>query len=508
MSANPLRSTGLPPPPAVTGADRLPLLLALIAAISLYRLLALSLAGLDLYVDEAQYWTWAKALAWGYFSKPPVIAATIAATTSVCGDGVICVKSGALLLYPVTTLLLWAIAHRLFGGRIAFWTAITFLTLPGVAFSSLIISTDVPLFLFWSLAFWAYLKAIDTDRWHWWLLAGLAGGLGLLTKYTMVIFAVSVLLHLAVTPELRDRLRSAKLYAAALLATAVFAPNIVWNAQHGWPTLHHTAAISGLEGKSGGLLASLHWASLGDFLAGQLAILGPVLFIAWLLQLARPRGWLSDARYRLLACFALPFLAGISLQALLGRANANWAAMAYAGGTLFVVARLLETGRRGVLTAALALNLGVSVLAYHYDALTRLAGIELTRKTDFYKRVRGWQGFGEQVQTLRAAHPDAVLMGDARDVIAELMYYVRPHPMDTVKWNPSGRIDDHYALTTSLTGMAGRDFLYISRETTLRPEIGASFEAIEPLPDIHVPVHADYALDFHAWHLRGFKGYP
>src|ERR1700685_2330107 len=79
------------------------LLWLLLAALTLYRLLALALAHLDLYVDEAQYWTWAQHLAWGYYSKPPVIAAVIAATTSVCGDGPLCVKSGAPILYAIAS---------------------------------------------------------------------------------------------------------------------------------------------------------------------------------------------------------------------------------------------------------------------------------------------------------------------------------------------------------------------------------------------------------------------
>ena len=132
------------PAPSAPGASRLPFLLALIAAISLYRLLALRASGLDLYVDEAQYWTWAQHLAWGYFSKPPVIAATIALTTSVCGDGALCVKSGALVIYPLTTLLLWAVARRLFDARIAFWVAITFFTLPRMCFAASAMNRSMP----------------------------------------------------------------------------------------------------------------------------------------------------------------------------------------------------------------------------------------------------------------------------------------------------------------------------------------------------------------------------
>ena len=46
-------------------------------------------------MDEAQYWTWAQHLDWGYFSKPPGIAALIAASTSMFGDGMLGYAKGA-----------------------------------------------------------------------------------------------------------------------------------------------------------------------------------------------------------------------------------------------------------------------------------------------------------------------------------------------------------------------------------------------------------------------------
>ena len=494
-------SSPLPPLTRPDDCNDLPLLLVVIVALTAWRALAIATSGLDLYVDEAQYWTWSQSLAWGYFSKPPMIAAVIAATTSVCGDGELCVKSGALLLYPCTTMLVWAISRRLFDAGTAFWTAIVFITLPGVALSSVIISTDVPLFLAWSAALYAYLKALDTDAWRWWLAAGVAGGLGLLTKYTMAIFAVSVLLHLAITPALRPRFRSPKLYVAAALAALVFAPNLVWNAQNGWPTLGHTAQISGLDTQHG-----LNWKSFGDFIAGQLGILGPVLFIAWLVQLAAVKGWLRDERYRLLACFALPFLSAITAQSLIGRANANWAAMAYVGGTIFVVAKLVESGRMKLLHAALALNLAVTALAYHFDVLASAAGIELTRKSDVLnKRVRGWRQYGQALAARQAAHPDAILLGDARDLIAEARYYAGPAGRAMLKWNPERKADDYYAMSTTLSGLEGRDFLFVSRNAALPDTMNGRFATIAKIEPIHIAIHRDYALDFHVWRLGGYR---
>lgn len=483
------------------------LLLAILAAVSIYRVLVLRYGGLDLYLDEAQYWTWAKRLAWGYYSKPPMIAALIAATTSVCGDGPLCVKSGALLVYPLVSLLIYALARHLFRApgeqRIAFWSALAFFLLPGAAFSALIISTDVPLFLFWTAALYAYLRALEDDGWHWWLATGVAAGLGLLTKYTMGIFAVSVLLHLLVTPPLRAQFRNFKLYAAALIAFAVFAPNLAWNARHGWPTLHHTEQISHLASDAG-----LHWNHLGGFLAGQFALLGPVFGIAWLAQLLILRKtWIADPRLRMLACFALPFLGIISLQALLGRANANWGAMSYASGIVFIVALLLNRGHRRWLFAGIAVNVALTTVAYHYDFFAHAAGVPLTAKTDVYKRVRGWAELGRQAGVLSAQYPQALLLGDSRDLLAELEYYVSPHPLDAVLWNPFRVIDSHYALTTTMDDKLGRNFLYFTHEVKLDDALVLSFDAVEALPPLHVTLHPDYALDFHVWHLQHFNGY-
>ena len=507
-------------------------LLGALLLVTAYRGLSLYFDGLDLYVDEAQYWTWAQKLDWGYYSKPPVIAALIALTTAACGDGAFCVKSGALLLYPLVTLLIWAIARRLFGGRVAFWSALAFLLLPGVSLSSLIISTDVPFFLFWTLALYAYLRAVEepaaaaSGSWRWWLLAGAAAGLGLLTKYTMVIFALSVLLHLALTPALRRHLRNPRLYAAMALALLLLAPNLWWNAQHGWPTLRHTEDISHLNGDAG-----LHWNHLGEFLGGQFGVMGPVFFAAWLaLTLWRPRNWYADERYRFLACFALPFLGLISLQALAGRANANWGAMAYASATIFLVALLLQRGRTTLLATGLALNLLLMPIAYHFDAWTRYFVIEQVDKSnigqclanwrklqacdqfitlpDPYKRVRGWAELGRQAQLLRSQYPTALYLGDSRDVLAELMYYVHPHPLDAVLWNPQHVMDSHYALSTSMDDKLGRDFLYITDADKLPPEVLRGFDSAEPLPPLHITVHRDFALDYKVWHLQDFKGYP
>lgn len=69
-----------------------PTLFVVLTAIVLLRTGAMLASGAGLHVDEAQYWDWSRHLAWGYWSKPPGIAALIAASTTLAGDGVLGVR--------------------------------------------------------------------------------------------------------------------------------------------------------------------------------------------------------------------------------------------------------------------------------------------------------------------------------------------------------------------------------------------------------------------------------
>src|SRR5258705_8486323 len=88
----------------------------LIAGLTLVRLVTLFSTPLELYPDEAQYWLWSRALDFGYYSKPPVIAWAIWATTSLGGDAEPWVRLSAPLFQAGAALIVFAIARRLYGG--------------------------------------------------------------------------------------------------------------------------------------------------------------------------------------------------------------------------------------------------------------------------------------------------------------------------------------------------------------------------------------------------------
>ncbi len=473
----------------------------LIACILAYRCLVLMTSGPNLSMDEAQYWYWSTQLDFGYYSKPPMLAWLIATVTAICGDSEVGVRAASLLIYPAIALILYVFSRRLFNSKTAFYAAAIFFTMPGVAMGNILITTDAPLLLFWCLSLVLFLTVIETNKPWQWLALGVVTGLGLLSKYTMVFFAPSVLLLLLSMRTYRHHLRNPRLYLAAGLALLIFLPNVIWNVRHHYPTLHHTMEISHLD------QAWLQWDELAFFLLGQFGVFGFIsfaVFLVYAFQLLK--NWQETPPHRLIV-FALVFLSVITLQALLGSANANWAVPTYIAASILVGYYLAENSRTRWLVAAIILNLSVGSLVYHYESALGIFGIELTRDNDILRDARGWRSLAQEVQKLKANYPAATMLFDSRYEMAEMVYYIRPHPLDAVKWNPRKEIHDHFDLVTTMDGKLGSDFIYVTSSPALAEQMTQSFLLTRKLSDIELRVNKSYKKNFHVFYLHEFRGY-
>src|SRR5207247_875424 len=137
------------------------LAVAILALLTLIRLIGLKFSVVDLFFDEAQYWVWSRKPAFGYFSKPPLLAWTIALAERICGSSEACIRAPAPVLYFATSLLVYATARLLYDAEVAFYAALSTALATGCVFSARIISTDVPLVFFWALALLAYVKLLQ-----------------------------------------------------------------------------------------------------------------------------------------------------------------------------------------------------------------------------------------------------------------------------------------------------------------------------------------------------------
>ncbi|MGE0829613.1 MAG: ArnT family glycosyltransferase, partial [Hyphomonadaceae bacterium] len=217
-------------------------MLAIVLALLVVRVGALLASPLELHFDEAQYWHWSRALDWGYFSKPPLIAWVIAATTGVFGNAEWAVRLAAPFCHAAGAFALFALARRIYGPVAGLWAGALWLTMPAVWLSSAIMSTDALVMPLWSAALYCLWRLIETRAWIWAILLGAALGLGALAKYAMLYFPLCAAFAALIGRDARQALLSKYGAAAAAIAALILAPNLYWNATHEFQTLQHTAA--------------------------------------------------------------------------------------------------------------------------------------------------------------------------------------------------------------------------------------------------------------------------
>ena len=88
----------------------------------------------------------------------------------------------------------------------------------------------------WAVASLILVRLIRTGDRRLWLAVGLVVGIGMMNKYTMAFWVAGAGLGLLMTPE-RKLLISPWTLAGAIITLVIFAPNLVWEAQHHWATI-------------------------------------------------------------------------------------------------------------------------------------------------------------------------------------------------------------------------------------------------------------------------------
>ncbi len=491
-------------------------LAAILAALALrWAVLALELA--PLHFDEAQYWSYGEALDFGYYSKPPLAAWLIRASTEVFGDTVFGVRFFAPALHGGVAWLLFATGRRLFDARTGFWAALLYLTLPGVTVSSGLMTTDPPMMLAWAAALYALARALKAEAaappdgggaptgsaLSWWALLGVAVGVGLLAKYTMIAFVGGglgyALFSRAGGRGARRPIDWRGPAVAALAALAAFSPNLYWNAVNDFASIAHVGDNAKLsEG------ASLRPDNALEFFGAQAAIFGPVAFAA-LLLMAGARGWRDEWAYRLLMWLTLPLVVAMTVQAFLSRAHPNWAAPAYIAGSLAVAAWLLDRERRLWLRAAVGASVALGVGFYALAGLYAHDRLALPRTPDPFKKMRPNPPICAKAA---AARGSARLLSTDRRLLADCLFAGGLDLSEIAIWNADGTVGNHYELTSSLaTDDPGPFLLVMLKPVDALDALLERFERVEILETGRLRTHSDRETPYTIARLDGFRGY-
>ncbi|MGH6952368.1 MAG: ArnT family glycosyltransferase [Vitreimonas sp.] len=456
------------------------------------RVAALFYNPLTLYFDEAQYWMWSRTLDWGYFTKPPMVAWVIAATTAVFGDAEWAVRLGAPLAHAVSAGAIFGLTRAMYGSWPGFWAGLSWLLLPGVFFSSSLISTDAILLPLWALALYAMWRLIETRSWIWAILLGVFFGAGVLAKYAMLYFVVCTALAAWKIQPMREALARGRGVVAGLIGAAFIAPNVWWNVQNGFVTARHTAANARLN-----LDDMFHIDELLEFLGGQGAVIGPLILFAlcWALWRAMRRASGLGIEDKFLIAYILPPLVFVSIIAFVSRANANWAAVSYPAILVWVIGNLFTSvaGRRWLVGANLV-NAGIGATM----VLVLLLAPQIANQAKGVRSAQAWDQTAREIALRAAAQPGeppfTAVMVDDRATYFELNYYWRHArregaPLPPVRmWLLRGEARNSAEASDPMRPEEGARVLIVHMRPDFLPLVSDDFTVFRTVEHLTVPL--------------------
>jgi hypothetical protein len=229
--------------------------------------------GYGVFRDELYFIVCGRHPAFGYVDQPPLVPLIAAGSYDLFGTALTPLRLSPALAMAATVAMTAGYAKLLGGGRFAQWlSGLAVLLGPVFLVNGLLLSTDMLQPLTWLGCSWCLTRLAQTRDERWWLPFGAIVGVSFQSKYLIAFYVVGLAIGAVATPLRRSLLRP-WVYAGAAIALLIAAPNLAWQATHGWPFLE--IASAGAAGKN------LTLSPLA-FIGQQALLVGPASAPLWL----------------------------------------------------------------------------------------------------------------------------------------------------------------------------------------------------------------------------------
>lgn len=419
-------------------------------------------AWLPLGDDEGYHWVWSRHLAWSYFDHPPMVAWLVAGSTALAGTSLLSIRLPFVLVGLLTAHQLRALVQDITGDhRLADRSSLLVQIVPVFFGIGILVIPDAPMHLFWVLAARALWRTQTASR-HW-LVVGLALGCALLSKYVGMLIVISAAGYLVASGRGRSL---TGLALACVVAAAVFAPVLYWNAHHDWASFRYQFFARHQGGE-------FHPERVAIYLGSQVLYLSPVLALLAACAIGRIGPWRlrkEDSGHQLLWWFAAPTLGAFLAASAATSFKPNWPAPGYLTLLPLVWVGLDRAGKH-------ARPLGASMVAVTilFAALPLVQiltpVIPLPRGDDPSADMRGWHEAAAAAEradsALRVTSPGArpFYAAGRYQNSARLEFYLPGHP--AVLCLNRGR--DAYDDWQDLGALRGRDFVFVASDRFPEP---------------------------------------
>jgi hypothetical protein len=298
---------------------------------------------LELQGDEAYYWMYSRYLDWGYFDHPPMVAVFIR-----IGDWLMHNELGLRLLTVLASTfsvwLLWLTVKKYTTDALGFALVVSSIFIFHIyGFTT---TPDAPLFLFTALFYYFYQRYLKEDKIRLALiLAVIVAGM-FYSKYNAVlVIGFTVLSNIKL-------LTRGSFWFIAVLAALLYLPHILWQVNHGYPSVNYH-----LFERSGARYSFLN--SLSYF-PDQLLMAGPL--VGWFFFYKAFRVKVKDPFIRCLLMNCIGTLAFFFISSVKDEVQPQWTYVLFAPLVMLTLIAFKQTGGRPKWLLPLAsVNIGIIV---------------------------------------------------------------------------------------------------------------------------------------------------
>lgn len=194
--------------------------------------------------DEFLYAAQAEHLSWGYMSVPPVTALLAKISVILGGESLRALRLIPALCGTAMVILVGLMVREMGGGKKAVLIAcLAHICAPAFLGSNTMFQPVSFNQFCWTLTAYLLIRWVRTQDPRMWIGIGASMGLGLMTKYSILFFLLSLFLGLLLTPH-RNILRNRYPWIGVGIGLLIFVPNLIWQISLNWPVLRHMVELS------------------------------------------------------------------------------------------------------------------------------------------------------------------------------------------------------------------------------------------------------------------------
>ena len=220
--------------------------------------------------DEFLYLAEGNHPAWGFMEVPPLLS-WFAWLTHRFGDGMFWIKLWPSLFGAATFYVMGRLVLSLGGKRFALFLLFFSFLLSVYMRVFFLFQPNPPEIFFWTMIVFSIIRYVQTAKTQWLYVFGVCAGFGMMSKYSVLFYVVSVLGGVLLSPY-RKLFASKHFWLACGIGFLIFLPNFLWQYNHHFPVVHHMNELQQTQ---------LQYIKPTDFLKDQIIMFLPCAFI-WL----------------------------------------------------------------------------------------------------------------------------------------------------------------------------------------------------------------------------------